>query len=116
MTPSQAYAAGVARGDWQDDPAQHPALAELDRIHAALAATPERDGFLSKLFSRKAEASTPGLYLWGGVGRGKSFLMDAFCECAPIDARRRQHFHRFMQEIHHRRKIVAHESLTSMLT
>ena len=61
MTPSQAYAAGVARGDWQDDPAQHPALAELDRIHAARSATPERDGCGAKLLSRKYEASAPGL-------------------------------------------------------
>src|SRR5207342_493599 len=85
MTPSGAYAAGVARGDWQDDPAQHPALAELDRIHAALSDAPAHDGFLSKLFARKAPASTPGLYLWGGVGRGKTFLIDLFYDQLPIE-------------------------------
>lgn len=83
MTPSVAYAAGVARGDWQDDPAQHPALAELDRIHAALLASPGRDGFFSKLFSRQHEPSIPGLYLWGGVGRGKTFLIDLFFDALP---------------------------------
>ena len=84
MTPSVAYAAGVARGDWQDDPAQHPALAELDRIHAALLASPGRDGFFSKLFSRQHEPSIPGLYLWGGVGRGKTFLIDLFFDALPL--------------------------------
>jgi cell division protein ZapE len=101
MTPSDAYAAGIARGDWQDDPAQHPALAELDRIHAALIASPERGGFLSKLFSRNDDA-IPGLYLWGGVGRGKTFLIDLFFDALPIAQKRRTHFHRFMREVHER--------------
>ena len=102
MTPSEAYAAGVARGDWQDDPAQHPALAELDRIHAALIASPERGGFLSKLFSRNDDVAIPGLYLWGGVGRGKTFLIDLFYDALPIAQKRRTHFHRFMREVHER--------------
>jgi cell division protein ZapE len=102
MTPSQAYAAGVARGDWQDDPAQHPALAELDRIHAALVASPGRGGFLSKLFSRNDGDAIPGLYLWGGVGRGKTFLIDLFFDALPIAQKRRTHFHRFMREVHER--------------
>lgn len=102
MTPSEAYAAGVARGDWQDDPAQHPALAELDRIHAALIASPERGGFLSKLFSRNDDVAIPGLYLWGGVGRGKTFLIDLFFDALPIAQKRRTHFHRFMREVHER--------------
>ncbi|MFT3897446.1 MAG: cell division protein ZapE [Thermomonas sp.] len=102
MTPSNAYAAGIARGDWQDDPAQHPALAELDRIHAALIAMPERDGFFSKFFSRKDDDAIPGLYLWGGVGRGKTFLIDLFYDQVPIAQKRRTHFHRFMREVHER--------------
>jgi cell division protein ZapE len=102
MTPSDAYAAGVARGDWQDDPAQHPALAELDRIHGALLATPERDGFLSKLFARRDADTVPGLYLWGGVGRGKTFLIDLFYDQLDIAPKRRTHFHRFMREVHER--------------
>ena len=102
MTPSQAYAAGIARGDWLDDPAQHPALAELDRIHAALIASPERGGFLSKLLSRHDDDAIPGLYLWGGVGRGKTFLIDLFYDQLPIAQKRRTHFHRFMREVHER--------------
>ena len=98
-SPSQAYAAGVARGDWQDDPAQHAALQELDRLHAALAAAPARDGFLAKWFAREDDAPR-GLYLWGGVGRGKTFLIDLFFDNLPITEKRRTHFHRFMREVH----------------
>jgi cell division protein ZapE len=106
--PSQAYAAGVARGDWVDDPAQHAALRELDRLHAALCTAPARGGFLSKLFARDAE--TPrGLYLWGGVGRGKTFLIDLFFDTLPLAGKRRTHFHRFMREVHERLRAHAGE-------
>lgn len=102
-TPSTLYAAGVARGDWNDDPAQHPALRELDRIHAALR-EPRRRGLLDGLLGRKPQAAL-GLYLWGGVGRGKTFLIDLFFDSLPVagdDAigKRRTHFHRFMREVH----------------
>ena len=97
-TPSQDYAAGVARGDWLSDPAQAAALAELDRIHAALL-QPVQDGWLGRLFGAAAPAPR-GLYLWGGVGRGKTFLVDLFYDTLPLAAKRRTHFHRFMREIH----------------
>ena len=97
-TPSQRYAAGVARGDWQHDPAQQPALAELDRLHAALL-DPPRPGLLARL---RGEVPPPpaGLYLWGGVGRGKTFLIDLFFDGLPFAQKRRTHFHRFMREVH----------------
>ncbi len=99
-TPSARYAAGVARGDWLDDPAQHPALDALDRIHHALLETHD-PGLLGRLFGERA---TPvrGLYLWGGVGRGKTFLIDLFFRGLPIQQKRRTHFHRFMREVHER--------------
>jgi cell division protein ZapE len=102
--PSAAYAAGVARGEWQDDPAQHPALVELDRLHAALVTPPASGGgFLSRLFSNHETPDAPrGLYLWGGVGRGKTFLIDLFYDGLPIAEKRRTHFHRFMREVHER--------------
>jgi cell division protein ZapE len=105
--PSQAYADGVARGDWQDDPAQHAALHELDRIHAGLLDAP-RDGWLGQLFG-KAAAPPRGLYLWGGVGRGKTFLVDLFFVGLPIREKRRTHFHRFMREVHERLRAHAGE-------
>ena len=99
--PSAVYAAGVARGDWQDDPAQHPALVELDRLHAAMIdAGNEGSGVLGRLFGRAPDATVPGLYLWGGVGRGKTFLVDLFYGTVPLPEKRRTHFHRFMREVH----------------
>ena len=97
-SPGEAYAAGVARGDWDDDPAQRAVLAELDRIHAALPET-RGPGWLGRLFGAR-EAAPRGLYLWGGVGRGKTFLVDLFYDGLPLDAKRRTHFHRFMREVH----------------
>lgn len=83
----------VAEGVLNRDAAQEAVLPEFERIRAGLAEVPKRG-----LFRRKAEPPK-GLYLWGGVGRGKSMLMDLFVE--GIDApKRRVHFHAFMQEIH----------------
>lgn len=109
--PSQRYARGVARGDWNDDPAQHPALAELDRLHAALLA-PDPRGLLDRLRDRPRPAPQ-GLYLWGGVGRGKTFLIDLFHEGLPLaegTGKQRTHFHRFMREVHARLREHSGES------
>ncbi len=102
--PSTQYAAGVAGGEWQADPAQQPALAELDRIHGALlASADENAGPLRRLLSSlRPSAPIAGLYLWGGVGRGKTFLTELLFEHIPIVAKRRLHFHRFMAEVHAR--------------
>ncbi len=111
--PSVRYAEGVARGDWNDDPAQHPALAELDRIHAALLDAP-KPGVLERLFAKPAARAPNGLYLWGGVGRGKTFLIDLFYDNLtydglPIAEKRRTHFHRFMRDVHERLRAHAGE-------
>lgn len=107
--PSTCYAEGVARSDWSDDPAQHAALRELDRLHAALSAPAKRKGLLDTLFGKPATASPNGLYLWGGVGRGKTFLIDLFYAGLPIREKRRTHFHRFMREVHERLRAHAGE-------
>ncbi len=99
-TPSQAYEAGIARGEWQDDPAQRAVLVALDRLHAELYAAPPA-GFVDRLFGRRP-ATPKGLYLWGGVGRGKTFLVDLFHDTLDIPGKHRAHFHRFMREIHAR--------------
>ena len=102
LLPSQRYAEGVARGDWNDDPAQHAALRELDRLHAHLAAPVETPGLLARLFAKPMDPAPNGLYLWGGVGRGKTFLVDQFFAGLPLREKRRTHFHRFMREVHAR--------------
>ncbi len=94
---ADAYAARIEAGHLTPDPAQEAVLPELERIRAALAEPVKRGLF------RKAPEPPKGLYIWGGVGRGKSMLMDLFVEAvtntteAPV---RRVHFHAFMQEIH----------------
>jgi cell division protein ZapE len=100
MLPSQRYAAGVARGDWLQDPAQLPALAELDRIHLAVSQPASARGLFERMFGGDQPTAISGLYLWGGVGRGKTFLIDLFHEGLPIKGKRRTHFHRFMREVH----------------
>ena len=92
-TLSQIYAARVASGELTGDPVQQLALTRFERIRVALA-EPVKTGFF-----RKAPPPPKGLYLWGGVGRGKSMLMDMFVDASPVPARR-VHFHAFMQEIH----------------
>ena len=108
--PSQRYADGVARGDWLHDPAQQDALAALDRVHAALLAPLPARSLMQRLFARDEPAqATRGLYLWGGVGRGKTFLIDLFFAGLPIAEKRRTHFHRFMREVHERLRMHAGE-------
>ena len=80
------------------DPAQEAVLPEFERIAAWLAETRAPQG-LGRLFRKRARPPK-GLYLWGGVGRGKSMLMDLFIEAAATPAKRRVHFHAFMQEVH----------------
>ena len=95
--PGERYAAGVAAGEWQDDPAQRRALAELDRLWRDLVDAPA-PGFWQRLRGR---VDAPrGVYLHGPVGRGKTFLCDLFYETLPHASKRRTHFHRFMQEVH----------------
>ncbi|MBO9465946.1 AFG1 family ATPase [Tropicibacter sp. R15_0] len=92
-TLHQIYDSRVASGQIKRDDAQLAALPELERIREELA-KPVKRGFF-----RKAPEPPKGLYLWGGVGRGKSMLMDLFVDALDEPARR-VHFHAFMQEIH----------------
>ncbi len=93
------YAAQVADGVISDDPAQRGVLPLLENIRVHFANLPEGGGLLASLFS-KAPQPPKGIYIWGGVGRGKSFLMDMFFDAVPTEGKRRVHFHAFMQEIH----------------
>ena len=90
---NQEYAARIASGALREDPAQRAAIAKLVAIEDALA-KPVKRGFF-----RKSPEAVRGLYLWGGVGRGKSMVMDLFVEGLGVP-NRRAHFHAFMQELH----------------
>ncbi|MEP3785116.1 cell division protein ZapE [Ascidiaceihabitans sp.] len=87
------YADLVASGALTADPAQEAVLPQFERIRAALA-EPAKSGWF-----RKAPEPPKGLYLWGGVGRGKSMLMDLFAQNLGDIPARRVHFHAFMQEV-----------------
>ena len=88
------YAAAVADGSLREDAAQLVSLPQLERIRAAMAAPVQRGGLF-----RKAPEPTRGLYMWGGVGRGKSMLMDLLYDAVEAP-KQRSHFHAFMQMVH----------------
>lgn len=101
QTLTEIYESRVAEGLLRGDPAQHAILPMLEEIRLGLEGASQRKrGFLGGLFA-KAPPPPKGLYLWGGVGRGKSMLMDLFIEALAIPQKRRVHFHAFMQEIQH---------------
>ena len=101
QTLTELYEARVAAGTLRADPAQRDLLPALEVLRQWIEAQGERraHGLLS-IFRRAAEAPQ-GFYIWGGVGRGKSMLMDLFAEATDTPAKRRVHFHAFMQEVHH---------------
>ncbi|WP_266170263.1 cell division protein ZapE [Dyella subtropica] len=106
IAPSARYHEGVAAHRWESDPAQLAALPEFDRMHAALTAMPASNGGLfgrlKSLLGNEEREAVPGLYLWGSVGRGKTFLMDLFVASLPHGVALRRHYHRFMGEVHER--------------
>ncbi|MDO4449826.1 MAG: cell division protein ZapE [Moraxella sp.] len=98
-TPLQKYEQALATGDFSRDEIQAQAVAYLDKLHHEIIASQNApSGFLASLFKTK---STPpkGLYMWGGVGRGKTWLMDMFFDSLPIERKMRMHFHHFMKRV-----------------
>jgi len=103
MRLRERYERELERGHARD-PAQEYVVERLDRLSAALAAAPAH-GRWPRLLARLHLADrriepVRGLYLWGGVGRGKTWLMDLFHECLPFPDKLRSHFHRFMHGVH----------------
>jgi len=97
----ERYRALVAADELRADPEQEAAASRLDALAEQLEAIPRRGSILWRALGRAPEPPR-GVYLWGGVGRGKSMLMDLFCEAVDIRRKRRVHFHEFMLEVHER--------------
>jgi cell division protein ZapE len=104
------YAALVSAGELRPDAEQESAAKRLNQLKEALEAVPARGSVLWRLMGRKAEPPR-GIYLWGGVGRGKSMLMDLFHDNLAINRKRRVHFHAFMLEVHARLRIERQKEL-----
>ena len=104
--PRQIYDQKIASGEFSEDPAQAQVVDLLDDLAMRVRARREarqRTGWLSGLLSRvRGDTPAPlqGLYLWGGVGRGKTMLMDLFAESLDGAGTERLHFHRFMRRVH----------------
>lgn len=99
LSPLAAYDQGIDQGRWQEDHYQRMAVTELERLYYALLAS-SGEGVFSRVLSRfQKPRAVEGLYLWGGVGRGKTFLMDLFYDSLPLTEKLRLHFHRFMGKV-----------------
>ena len=98
--PAQRYRNVVKSGGIEHDVAQQFAVDQLQRVFDDLIRNMSSRGFFSQLFPGLAEKNVRGVYLWGGVGRGKTFLMDVFYETLPFKEKKRLHFHRLMRLIH----------------
>ncbi|OQW92001.1 MAG: cell division protein ZapE [Beggiatoa sp. IS2] len=108
MTPIERYQTDLQRADFVHDVAQAQAVQHLQRLYDELIQSWEtQHGYFTRLrhqFWRNKAVTIRGLYLWGQVGRGKTYLMDNFYECLPVEQKLRIHFHRFMQQVHHELK------------
>nr|VFK14425.1 MAG: cell division protein ZapE [Candidatus Kentron sp. LPFa] len=104
MTPMERYRSDVERGAFRHDAAQEAVVRELQRIYDELLAAPAAPAGLWKRLkggrARTRAHGIPGLYVWSGVGRGKTHLMNLFHDALPFPEKMRRHFHRFMQQIH----------------
>ncbi|NLR71522.1 cell division protein ZapE [Novosphingobium sp. ERN07] len=98
----QRYNELVAAGELRPDAEQAAAAARLNALQQELETPAPSTGFFGKLFGNKPAPRPRGVYMWGGVGRGKSMLMDLFHDNLNIAAKRRAHFHEFMLDVHAR--------------
>ena len=107
--PLEKYQQLIDAGEIQADPAQHEAISHLQRLYLDLMAKPETKGLFSRLFRGSEAKAIKGLYFWGGVGRGKTFLMDVFFDSLPFEQKQRMHFHRFMRYVHQQLRVLQGE-------
>jgi cell division protein ZapE len=99
MSTTTAYQAELQQRGFTADAAQLQGVAALQRCEDGWVAYKSRRGnAVTKLLVRPPLPK--GVYLYGGVGRGKSFLMDSFFQAVPLQRKARLHFHEFMREVH----------------
>lgn len=98
-SPLQGFQHQLTQENFVDDPAQQQAILRLEALYQALQATPS-DAHKPGTLHPSNQAPIKGLYLWGDVGRGKTMLMDLFCQSLPDGMALRLHFHRFMERVH----------------
>jgi cell division protein ZapE len=99
----EIYARQIAQRGFQADPAQLAAVECLEELRQQLITSTRKQSRSLRWLKRARKSAAPatqGVYLWGGVGRGKTWLMDMFFQSLPFPERRRRHFHRFMQDVH----------------
>ncbi|MZI91817.1 cell division protein ZapE [Vibrio sp. CAIM 722] len=106
MTPKQRYEQDLTQEEFKRDDAQALAVNALDTLYHQLVEFDQKPDvkptMWQKLLGKKApsQPAPKGLYFWGGVGRGKTYLMDTFYDALPIKHKMRSHFHRFMLRVH----------------
>jgi len=106
LSPQQRYQQDLQKPGFSHDPQQARVMDFLQKVYENLMRRRQRSwserfqGKLKTTLSGQAEAPVRGLYVWGGVGRGKTYLMDTFFESLPFDDKLRAHFHRFMRRVH----------------
>jgi len=106
LSPLARYARDLERNDFRKDPSQEKAVQLLQQLYESLVADWQAQpasalsGIVKKLFGGTSKPVIKGLYFWGGVGRGKTYLMDNFFESLPFPQKMRMHFHRFMRRVH----------------
>ena len=106
QTPLERYQAALATGDFSEDAVPLAAVTYMDNLYHEIIKSQDSSGggWFSSLFKSKP-VMPKGLYMWGGVGRGKTWMMDMFYESLPIKRKMRMHFHHFMQRV--QRELVA---------
>ncbi len=102
LTPKHKYLQDVQTDEYTEDPCQLEAVEMLDDLFHRLIALEKPKNIIGRLSGLFASSIMPeqGLYFWGGVGRGKTYLMDMFFDLLPTDKKMRLHFHRFMHQTH----------------
>lgn len=104
QSPLERYQSDLESGSFSFDQVQRDAIDYTQSLYLALLQNQQEDGgllsrLIGKISAPQAE-SIRGLYFWGGVGRGKTWLIDAFYDCLPFENKMRMHFHRFMRMVH----------------